>query len=200
MKLFKGTIVVAGIILASHVANAQSIGIGIKGGLNFAKLNGNQSLSQNYDNRTGYHVGGYALFKLGKIGIQPELLYSQQGTKYSVNINKFDANFSYINIPVLIKLYTVAGINLQVGPQIGFATNSTATVTNDAGTQTFSQFIKGKDISVAMGLGWDLPFGLSIDARYNLGVSDNNNSPYTGQVKNQVIMISAGYRLFKLGK
>ena len=200
MKLFKGAIVVAGLILASHVANAQSIGIGIKGGLNFAKLNGNQSLSQNYDNRTGYHFGAYALFKLGKIGIQPEVLYSQQGAKYTANLTNFDANFSYVNIPVIIKLYTVAGINLQVGPQVGFATNSKATVTFDGSTQTYNSFIKNKDISLAMGLGWDIPFGLSIDARYNLGLSDNNNSGSPGQVKNQVIMVSVGYRLFKLGK
>ena len=50
-----------------------------------------------------------------------------------------------------------------------------------------------------MGLGWDLPFGLSIDARYNLGVSNNNNTTSSGAIKNQVIMASVGYRLFKLG-
>jgi len=191
-----------------HVSMAQSVGIGIKGGLNFAKLNGNQTLSQNYDNRTGYHVGAYALIKLGKIGIQPELLYSKQGTSFSnssgLGSTNFTSDFSYVNIPVIVKLYTVAGINLQVGPQIGFTTNSKATVTSvfDGVTTTtnYDKFVKGKDVSLAMGLGWDLPFGLSIEARYNLGLSDNNNSGASGQVKNQVIMASVGYRLFKIGE
>src|SRR5579872_4346351 len=88
-----------------QLVNAQSIGIGIKAGPNFAKLNGSQNLSADYNNRTGYHFGAYALFKFGKIGIQPELLYSKQGSKYTVNTNSFDANFNYINVPIILKLY-----------------------------------------------------------------------------------------------
>lgn len=202
MKLFKGTVVIVGLVLASCAAHAQSVGIGIKGGLNFAKLSGSESLSQNYNNRTGYHFGAYALFKLGKVGIQPELLYSKQGSKYTINTTDFDANFSYINIPILLKLYTVAGINIQVGPQFGFASGGQLKSTTSGVTTTgnYSDFIKGSDFSAALGLGWDLPFGLSVDARYNLGLSNNNNTNTSGTVKNQVIMISAGYRLFKLGK
>jgi len=203
MKLLKGTIVIVSFFLLSYTAQGQaSVGIGIKGGLNFAKLNGSQSLSADYNSRTGYHFGAYALIKLGKIGIQPEVLYSKQGAKYTVNSTNFDANFDYINVPILLKLYTVAGINIQVGPQFGFASGGQATTTfaNVTTTQNYKDVIKGSDVSIAMGLGWDLPFGLSIDARYNLGVSDNNNSGSSGQIKNQVIMVSAGYRLFKLGK
>jgi hypothetical protein len=203
MKLLKGIIVMVSFFLLSFGANAQaSVGIGIKGGLNFAKLNGSQSLSANYNNRTGYHFGGYALIKVGKIGIQPEILFSKQGATYTVNTTTFDGNFNYINIPVLLELYTVAGINIQLGPQLGFASGGQAkyTFNNVVTTQNYSSVIKNNDFSVAMGLGWDLPFGLSVDARYNLGLSNINNSTASGEIKNQVIMVSAGYRLFKLGK
>jgi hypothetical protein len=203
MKLIKVCLVIVSFSLLSLAANAQaSVGIGIKGGLNFAKLSGSQSLSTNYNNRTGYHFGAYALIKVGKIGIQPELLYSKQGTTYTVSTQNWDANFSYINIPIILKLYTVAGINIQVGPQFGFASSGDLKSTIGTATTTYNykDFIKGSDISAAMGLGWDLPFGLSIDARYNLGLSNNNNSGASGNLKNQVIMVSAGYRLFKLGK
>jgi hypothetical protein len=179
------------------------VAIGIKGGLNFANVNVSQSAGVNYNNRTGYHFGAYTLFKLGKIAIQPEVLFSKQGTKYAVSTTNYDANFDYVNIPVILKLYTVAGINLQLGPQIGFVSGGDvkSTVSGVTTTQAAKNFVKSSDISIAMGLGWDLPFGLSIDARYNLGVSDNNNvSGSTSTVKNQVFMISAGYRLFKLGK
>ena len=201
MKILKGTLVIISFILLSFGAHAQaSVGIGIKGGLNFAKLSGSQDLSANYNNRTGYHFGAYALIKLGKIGIQPELLYSKQGATVTVNTNNYDANYDYINVPIIIKLYTVAGINIQLGPQFGFAT-STQLKAASASAQSYNSAIKSSDLSAAMGLGWDLPFGLSIDARYNLGLTNNNNIPgTTGDVKNQVIMISAGYRLFKLGK
>src|SRR5256885_3701373 len=99
MKIMKVCFVIVSFSLLSFAANAQaSVGIGIKGGLNFAKLTGTQSVSGTYNNRTGYHFGAYALFKLGKIGIQPELLYSKQGAKYSVSTSSFEANFDYINV------------------------------------------------------------------------------------------------------
>jgi hypothetical protein len=61
--------------------------------------------------------------------------------------------------------------------------------------------LKGSDISAALGLGWDAPFGLSIDARYNLGLSKINEGTSTSaEIKNQVIQISLGYKLFKFGK
>ncbi|MGC4023118.1 MAG: outer membrane beta-barrel protein [Cyclobacteriaceae bacterium] len=103
-------------------ALAQSIGIGIKGGPNFSSLRYRVKISAS--NRTGYHFGAYALFKFSKIGIQPELLYSKQGASVTFNSNNYDANFDYINVPILLKFYTVAGINIQVGPQFGFATST----------------------------------------------------------------------------
>jgi hypothetical protein len=65
------------------------------------------------------------------------------------------------------------------------------------GTTTIDK-LKGSDISAALGLGWDAPFGLSIDARYNLGLTKLNEGQ--SEIKNQVIQISLGYKLFKFGK
>jgi len=183
---------------------AQEIAIGIKGGLNFANINPSQSAGVNYDNRTGYHFGAFTLFKLSKIGIQPEVLFSKQGTKYTFSTTSTDANFDYINIPVILKIYLVAGINLQVGPQIGFVSGGDVKTTDKISgittTQSAKDFVKGSDTSVALGAGWDLPFGLNIDARYNLGVSSNAINGSTTTFKNQVFQISAGFKLIKLGK
>jgi opacity protein-like surface antigen len=107
-------------------------------------------------------------------------------------------------------LYTVAGINLQVGPQIGLLTSAKREdfVTGTSGTVTEKDIksdLKKTDMSLALGVGWDLPLGLSVDARYNLGLNDNNDGAVTssgasiGQVKNQVWQLSVGYKLFKIG-
>lgn len=204
MKLFKGSLVIVSFFLLSMGAQAQSIAIGLKGGLNFANINVSQTVGENYNNRTGYHAGAFVLFKLSKIGIQPEILFSKQGTTASFNGTDLNANYDYINIPVILKLYTVAGINLQVGPQVGFLaggkTESFDSQLNKITTNS-SDFVKSNDFSVALGLGWDLPFGLSIDGRYNLGISNNNNqASSSASVKNQVIQLSVGYKIFKLGK
>ena len=203
MKILKGSIVIVSFFLLSFGATAQSVAIGLKGGLNFANLNGS-SASEVYTNRTGYHFGAFTLIKLGKIGIQPEIIYSKQGSKVTVNTQNFDSNFDYFNIPIILKLYTVAGINIQVGPQFGFISGAKYPISSGTGGGTTLQDItnqlKGSDISVAMGLGWDLPFGLSIDGRYNLGLSKANNTSSIPDIKNQVFQLSVGYKIFKLGK
>ncbi len=177
------------------VASAQvQLAVGLKGGLNFASLNTNSSIKSNYSNHTGYHAGAYVMLKFSKIALQPEVIFSKQGQTFTFNQKDYNSNYDYINIPIMIKLYLVGGLNLQAGPQFGFLASS-----------------KGSDVSIGVGLGWDLPFGLNVGARYNIGVSDINkysgsnvapayvSTMQTSQSKNQVIQISVGYRLFKIG-
>jgi len=179
-----------------------SVAVGIKGGLNFSNIDVSQSAGVNYNNRTGYHFGAFTLLKFGKIGLQPEILFSRQGSQYKIVATDFEANFDYINIPIILKLYTIAGINIQVGPQIGFLSSAQAkeTVGGITTTTDVKSLIKSNDFSLALGLGWDLPFGLTIDARYNLGLSKINDSVGSLDTRNQVIQVSAGYKLFKFGK
>jgi hypothetical protein len=196
-------------IILFGVANLASgqvqVALGLKGGLNLSKIDFSQGAS-NIDNRTGFHGGAFALFKLTKIGIQPEILFSKQGASYTVNTDNFEANFDYINVPIILKLYLAAGLNLQAGPQFGFLStseliNTTTNVTDPQDAK--SLFDKKSDLSIALGAGWDLPFGLTIDARYNIGVSDVKLSPTSStpvDIKNKVIQVSLGYKLFKLGK
>jgi len=198
MKKFNLAMLVAGVLFASSNVFAQGeFAIGIKGGLNFANVN-TSSAGATYDSRTGFNAGAFALLKFGKVGIQPEVLFSQQGTKVKYSGGGFDQNFSYVNIPIVVKLYTIAGINLQVGPQFGFLTND-PTVQDPITGQNVKADVKKSDISAALGVGWDLPLGLTIDARYNLGLTKINNDAAASNVKNQVWQLSVGYKLFKIG-
>lgn len=184
--------------------------LGIKAGPNFANINTDASAGENYENRTGWHAGAFMLIKGEKVGFQPEIIFSQQGSrfKYNTAAPSLKQNFSYLNIPLIFKLYTIAGINLQVGPQIGILTSAEredfTTGTSGAITeQDIKNDLKKTDISLALGVGWDLPFGLTLDGRYNWGLTDNDDGVKTnsgasiGQIKNQVWQISVGYKLFK---
>ena len=186
-----------------HQAHAQAqFALGIKGGPNFANLDVNSSVGDNYKNRTGFHAGAFALIKLTKIGIQPELLFSRQGSNFQFNSGSGEANFDYINIPIILKLYTVAGINLQAGPQFGFLSGGEVkkTIQGITSTQSAKDAYKGSDFGLALGVGWDLPFGLTLDARYNLGLSKINNGTNAPESKNQVFQVSAGFKIIKIGK
>lgn len=200
---FKFVMIAALVMVSTGVFAQAQLAIGIKGGPNFAKLDGTDA-SGTYKSRTGWHGGAFALFKFSKIGVQPEVLFSQQGSKIKVNQNDLEQNYSYVNVPIIVKLYTVAGINLQVGPQFGFVTKAERDEVDINGiktTQDVKDRLKGSDVSLALGAGWDLPFGLTLDARYNLGLSKiDDNDPSSQDVKNQVWQISLGYKLIKLGK
>jgi hypothetical protein len=177
---------------------------GIKGGLNFSKIDPKASVATNLEGATGYHGGAFALVKIAMIGIQPEVLFSKQGSDFKVNTTDYEANFDYINVPIILKFYLPLGLNLQAGPQFGFLTVADLKQTAQNTTQDVkSAFADKSDMSVALGAGWDLPFGLTVDARYNLGLSEMTFTPSGSstqvEFKNKVIQISVGYKLIKLG-
>lgn len=187
----KKLIVLLVIVGASLNAYSQvQVALGLKVGANISKFD-----AEGAENYTAIHGGVFALFKLTKIGIQPELLFSQQGMKFKdATLTEQTLKTSYVTIPVMLKLYLVGGLNIQAGPQFGFLT--AAEVDGDNVKDSF----KSSDITANIGLGWDLPFGLMIDARYNLGLSDVNDSPDFDALKSRVIQVSVGYKFFKLGK
>lgn len=181
-------------LLGTTLAIAQAqVALGIKAGVNLARIDANVD---NTENITAFHGGAFALFKLTKIGIQPELLFSQQGSSIKdVILGSGDLKTSYMAIPVMVKLYLAGGFNLQAGPQFGFLNSA-----EFDGTDVKDSF-KSSDISANVGLAWDAPLGLVFDARYNIGLTDiNDGAPQLGEVKNNVFQISVGYKLFKFGK
>lgn len=202
MKKIIITLLFAGTSLYSF--SQTQFAVGLKAGPNFANIDTDASAGENYKSRTGFHLGAFALIRGEKFGFQPEIIFSQQGSKFKYSGSPdLKANFSYVNIPLIFKLYTIAGINLQVGPQIGLLTSAESEDYNVANGQITENDIKDDlkktDVSLALGVGWDLPLGLSIDGRYNWGLSDINSGASAGSVKNQVWQISVGYKLFKSG-
>ncbi|MBT8210736.1 MAG: PorT family protein, partial [Eudoraea sp.] len=95
---------------------------GVRGGANFATITGDDT--DNLDSRIGLFLGGTAEFEVvaDKFAIQPELLYSMQGSEYSDSDGGFDGRFKldYLNVPVMAKVYVADGFFLEAGPQIGF--------------------------------------------------------------------------------
>jgi hypothetical protein len=190
--------IVAG--LSAPAFSQAQVAVGIKGGLNFCNLDIEGTASSNYENRTGYHAGVFSLITLTAFAIQSEILFSRQGTQYSISTTDYEANFDYINVPIICKFYLPLGLNLQVGTQVGFLTLAELKSSTSGTPTDIKDNYKDSDISASMGLGWDFPFGLTVDARYNLGLSEINGGNNNNSTKSQVFMISAGYKLIKFGK
>ncbi len=52
--------------------------------------------------------------------LQPEVLYSGQGAKFSDSLVTGKLNYGYLNVPVLFKYQHASGLFAETGPQVGF--------------------------------------------------------------------------------
>lgn len=178
----KNLIVAVITLFIGTTAFSQEIDLGIKAGVNFANIS---DVDIDLSGRTGFQAGIFAGIKFtDKVGIQADLLYSQQGAEFDGG--KFD--LSYVNVPVVLKYYVVQGLNLQAGPQFGFI------VDDKISLDVFGDIADAEkaDVSGIVGAGYDFPFGVRLDARYNFGFTDVSND-VDGNNKNNVFSLALGY-------
>lgn len=178
-KLFLLAIAVIGFTFSSQ---AQDIKFGFKGGINLATINGDDVADQ-IDGRTGYHIGAVLqLSILETFAIQPELLYSAQGTD--------DTDIDYINIPVLAKLKFAKFFSVEAGPQFGFVVNDG--FEDIPGPVEAGVEAKSFDLSAAIGAGVEFG-GFFGQLRYNYGFTDVVDD-FDG--RNSNFQVSVGYYIF----
>jgi hypothetical protein len=172
MKLYSIALIVA--VLTATAASAQNMNIGIKGGLNLYNIDNDNN--SEYDTKIGYHVGLLAHIHLTRqFAVQPELVYSLQGAKYTVGGVESKLNLGYVNIPVLLQYMFDNGFRLQAGPQLGFMLNAKTKI-GDTKTDVKDQF-KTVELGLAAGVGYvHTASGFGVDARYNYGLSDISES------------------------
>lgn len=188
-------------------ADTEALQIGVRAGYNLSNLNGDMAQDMESKSLSGYHVGLFTEFPIApRFSIQPEVIYSTQGAKFEGNENNYmDLKTQYVNVPILAKVYVADGFNIQAGPQIGFLTGAKSegevlgvAFENDDVTDG----MKSTDFGLLLGAGYKLAQGLTIDARYNLGLSniyDKDSETFQNvstdnEWKNGVFQIGLGYQ------
>ncbi len=190
-------------------AQEESIRFGAKAGLNIANLAGDEV--KNNEIKIGFNVGVLVEIPITeKFAIQPEFLFSTQGSKSDEgfpnfsetlieNLNQeFESNINYINIPIMTKYYLAKGLSIQAGPQVGILISAKDRDDND-----IKDNISSIDLGLNFGAGYQLASGIFFDARYNLGLTNvfdfefraaPDSDPGIPKAKNSVISISLGYK------
>jgi hypothetical protein len=200
------SLLVAGSLLAPQ-AHAQ---FGVKGGLNFAQLQGRDGEDASY--KTFYHVGLlYQINLIGPLAIQPEVQYSVQGGNLKGAFTDYKTKMHYFTVPVLAKV-TLGPVFVEAGPQFGYLVSANqegkVQINSTNGSASYGQVsqsatdqYKRADFSLAAGAG--LKFSaLSIGARYVAGLNDINdvrnlsgvNDP---RLKNRVFQLYAAIQFGK---
>ena len=173
----------------------EDMAFGIKGGLNISTITNADVDGVNSKSLVGFHVGFFGEFVLSdKFSIQPEVLYSTQGTKIEFEGIKGDLKLDYIAIPVMAKYYVADSFSLELGPQIGFLVSAKAKSGGES--EDVKDELKSTDVSLNFGLGYDITENFMIGARYNLGLTRLQDEllPGEDESKNSVFQISIGYK------
>lgn len=157
-------------VISAQAQNPSDlIQFGVKGGVNFATIAGDGFESP--ESRTGFHAGALAELPVSeRFSIQPEILYSAQGFKTVVAGEEVEFKMDYIQIPILAKIYLINGLNLHVGPQIGFRINEE--IEGDSALIEFDTDENDINLGVGAGLGYKFANGFFIQGRYNYGFTE----------------------------
>lgn len=182
--------------LSFTAVQSQNVRFGVKGGVNFSSVNGND-----FDGTkgvTGFQVGGVAKIGITELlAIQPEILFSAQGYSVDEPGYGYSVRLGYINLPVMVDFTIAEGLSLQGGPQFGFNVVSGYKFDGDA-NEDFEkeEGVKTLDLGAGIGAQYILPINLFFQARYVIGFSDVYDELDGGvqpNGKNSVISLSAGY-------
>jgi Outer membrane protein beta-barrel domain len=183
----------------STVVAVAQVQFGVKAAYNLTSLMVSDLPSGSnlsFNSKSDFSAGVLASLPLStSFSLQPELMYSGQGAKTTVQSSSATLNYSYLNVPVLFKYLHMSGLFVETGPQIGFLLSAKENSNGQsADIKSNSQTI---DFSWAFGIGYKIPdMGLGIDARYNLGLTNiakNNTGTTEGTIKNSVFQIGLFY-------
>lgn len=182
------------LLFLASAAFSQSFKLGIKGGANLGKIDG-QSFKDEY--KLGYHIGAFATIGLGKkFAIQPEVIFNQVNTDTSTkfseiyqfnHIDKIQLHF--LSIPLLLNYNINKIITLQAGPQFSVLLDQ-----NKDLLQNGKDAFKSGDFSLVGGVQLNL-LKFRIYGRYVGGLTDLKNIQAADTWKASAIQLGVGIAL-----
>ena len=183
----------ATLLIISFSSFSQGLDIGVKAGSDIHKIDG-KSFDEEF--KFGYHIGAFAEIKLKKIGIQPEVYFSQVNVQRGNDVNSIwntqqikEAKLSYLNIPLLVNLKFSENIAFQVGPQYSMLVNE-SNKSDFIGTA--KETFKSGDFSAVGGLQVKI-LKIRIFGRYVVGLNNMNDLTSEEKWKSRTIHVGVGY-------
>lgn len=192
MKTFSIFLILVLTLAFAVAANAEGTAFGIKAGVNFANIAGDDT--DDLNSLTGFVGGGFVDIPMSPtLSIQPEVFYSQKGAKYEELGTDVSIKLDYVDIPVLLK-FTMTGEGARpyflFGPSLAFSVSSK--VSADGESMDLDN-VASTDFGLVFGIGVNFQKFL-IEGRYGLGLSDiNDDETVTESNNNTAFQLMLGY-------
>ncbi|MGK2861845.1 MAG: porin family protein [Chitinophagaceae bacterium] len=192
------------LLLSPIILKAQ---IGLKGGLNFAKVT--KASDINSSTRSGFHAGVFLAPPSKKIlSSRTELLFSRQGYDYKNSVNTGTVDMDYIQVGQLMSVNITKFFSLLFGAQTSYLVSAQVDSSNNTGNSTENKIMdlyNRIDYGYAIGAEIHPVAGLIISTRYNVSlakvykdIQGFQKPSFTSEdAKNNVIQVSIGWRFGK---
>lgn len=193
-KIFLGLALVAGTFsfaqkTSSNTASSSPVRFGIKAGLNVSSFTDSDSKS-----KAGFYGGVFANIPVAQdFSVQPEVMYSGMGAKYSANTD-LKANLDYISVPVMFQYNALPNLYLEAGPQFSFLMSAKAKYNSNS--TDIKDGLKTFDFGLGLGAGYYFTPNIGVNLRYVAGLTDiNKDRPGgTDSTKNGVFQVGLSYK------
>jgi hypothetical protein len=187
-------LLVAALAVSAAAVNAQAT-FGVKAGANFSSIKSSgEGEDDNSDMKVGLNIGALANVPISEMfSFQPEVVFSMEGGKEEEDDIKVTLKLNYINVPLLLQ-YNASGFIAETGPQIGFLMSAKGKVEGlgEEVEEDIKEEYEGINLSWAIGLGYKMPSGFGVNARYNLGLSNIDKDDSEGDFKTKTNTIQVG--------
>lgn len=178
-------------------AQTKKVSPGIRAGVNVATLSNIDA-----DFKADFYAGGILSLHLGqKYTLQPELIYTRQGANNVMFAaddpetpdRREDVTIQYLSLGVINKFYFVEGFHGLAGPSLDMKIGK-----NFPRVDFDDEDYGGVDLGIALGLGYTLPFGLTVEGRFKTGLLDAFNNDYFLGIFDDPDKVSLN-RVFQIG-
>lgn len=164
---------------ATRHGAALAIKYGVKAGVNLSNMSNDMTFDPAFSMGMGFQAGALVNFHWGQRtasslpgtglwGLQPELLFSNQVVKSDGG----DIKLNYIKVPVMLKVYPLARLSVEVGPEFSYLISSSPESVKVDGATVKVGDCKGFNLGAGVGAAYEFNFGLMVGARYSMGFTD----------------------------
>jgi hypothetical protein len=183
--------------------------VGLLRDLSSSNISGSAPAKTKYTGRTGLGGGLILDYKItDEITISLQPMFLPKGTTISYDLPSYkeerdsvDAKFSYVTIPLMVKVNAGNVVYVTSGFDLGLLQSATATNINVAGEKDITESIQYMDISANFGVGFTFEvssFNLFFEGRYSQGLfnvsnfSENNDKDISSNFKNSGMQLLFG--------
>jgi hypothetical protein len=174
------------------------ITFGLKTGLNIANQSspGSENVFES-KNLLLFHIGGYYSYRFTQFFIiQPELILTGKGSRWSDIYDDKKDIITYIDLPVMVKYQPVKRLNFQLGLQPGYALKILQKDLKTGVSSDLEYAYNKLDLGLAGGVEAFLQPRLKLTVRYVRGlISATNNEYYDFKCFNNFLQFSVSYRI-----